>query len=300
MNYHWNIIGHSALLEKLEQDISSGNLPHAYLFSGPEKVGKYIVAKKLAHILQCEKNFCHECSTCIQIEKKTHPDTIEFEDDGESVKIEQIREVITRLHMTTSSRYKIFLVERIERMTLEAANCILKTLEEPPADTIFLFTTAAIKEVLPTIVSRVRILSFHHCSEDLLYEKIREYYPESDDDTLRQVSRFALGKAGIAFRLMRDPELLSLYRRMYQDFLRFLSRPSIFDRFCYVQEFIEQPSKIDHFLDILTHLVRSLMLKDPLNHERYIDILEQISRTRFSLKHNANVKLTLEKLMLHL
>lgn len=300
MNYHWNIIGHTSLLRQLERDISSGNLPHAYLFSGPEKVGKYIVAKKLAHILQCERNFCHECPTCIQIEKKAHSDTIEFEDDGESIKIEQIRDVITRLHMTTSGRYKIFLVERIERMTSEGANCLLKTLEEPPPNTMFLFTTASIKEVLPTIVSRVRILSFHHCSEDVLYEKIREYYPEADDETLNQVSRFALGKAGIAFRLMRDPELLTLYRRMYQDFLRFLSRPSIFDRFCYVQEFIEQPSKIDHFLDILTHLVRSLMLKDTLNYRRYVDILEQISETLFSLKHNANTKLTLEKLMLHL
>lgn len=300
MHYHWNIVGHETLLHSLENDMQHENLAHAYLFSGPEKVGKYIVAKKMAHILQCPNNFCHECPTCIQIEKGCHPDTIEFVDDGESIKIEQIRGVIDQLQMTAPSHYKIFLAEKIERMTLEAAHCLLKTLEEPPEKTIFLFTTASLKNLLPTIVSRMRILNFHHCPEDILQQRIAEEYPDTDQETLRQVSRFALGKPGIAFRLLRDPQLLSLYRRMYQDILHFFESEYIFNRFCYVQELVEDPTKIDHFLDILTHLCRSRMLENPLNKSKFPGILERISGTRSALKRNANKKLALEGLMLSL
>lgn len=300
MIYNWKIVGHEDLLTSLEMDMQSGNLAHAYLFSGPEKVGKYRVAKTLAHILQCENNFCHDCPTCLQIEKSGHADTIELADDGETIKIETVRELIVRLNMTTSAKYKIVLVEKIERLTLEAANCLLKTLEEPPEKTLFIFTTSSTRDVLPTIVSRMRAIQFHHCPEKMVREKIQEMYPESEGSLLDQVSSFAMGKPGVAFRLMRDPEMLAVYRRLYQDLLRFLDHSSVFERFCYVQEFIEDPVKIQYFLDILTHLVRIRLLEDPLNKERFIAILEKISFTIFALKHNTNPKLALEQLMLAL
>lgn len=300
MKYHWKIIGHEPLLESLERDLSEDNLAHAYLFVGPEKVGKSIVAKNFAHILQCEKDFCHECSTCTQIEKSCHPDTIEFQDDHESIKIEQIREVLARLHMTTTGRYKIFLAERIERMTSESANCLLKTLEEPPPNTIFLFTAVSLREVLPTIVSRLRVLQFHHCPENILREKMKENYPDADDETLTHVSQFALGKPGVAFRFMRDADFLSFYRTMYQEILLFLESPKIFDRFCFVQTLLENEEKIEDFLNVLTHIARGQLLSNPLKRSRFLDILDQISRTRFAFRYNANKKLTLERLMIHL
>ncbi len=300
MQYHWNIVGHVPLLEALEHDIASGNLAHAYLFAGPEKVGKYVVAKTLTHILQCPNNYCHDCPTCTQIEKGSHPDVIELADNYESIKIETIREIVDRIQMTTSSPYKIVLIEKIERMSTEAANCLLKNLEEPPAKTLFLFTTMSVRDVLPTIVSRMRVLQFHHCNQEEIRRKIAEEHFGTDAETLDQVTQFAMGKPGIAFRLLRDPEFLSLYRRLYHELLFLIENPRVFEGFCAVQEFVEDPQKREHFLDIFTHLVRMKMIQEPLNRKRFLAILDRLAQVRFSLEHNANTKLALEQLVLAL
>lgn len=298
--YNWNIVGHQKLLEALERDITQGTLSHAYLFAGPEKVGKYTVAKKMAGILQCKENFCHNCPTCIQIEKGGHPDTIEFKGNEESLKVAEMREVIARLNLSTVSPYKIFLVEAIERMTPEAANCLLKTLEEPPQNTIFLFTTISLREVLPTIRSRMRVVKFHHCPDEAIKNELKILHPEADQGLIEQVSRFSLGKPGVAFQLMRNPEKLDLYRNLYQDLLRFLEGEAIFERFLYVQQCSEDSKKLEILLDILTHVVRSKLLKEEEFRRKYLDLVDKIDFTKYLLKRNVNTKLALEHLMLAL
>jgi len=300
MKYKWRIIGHERLVQSLENDIASNNVSHAYLFTGPEKVGKFTVAKTFAHILQCENDFCHTCKTCVQIDKNSHPDTIIFRDDGESIKIGEMREVINRLNMSAQSKYKIFIAENIERMTDEAGNCLLKTLEEPPQNTVFLFTAIYSRRVLPTILSRVRILKFHHCPEEILSKHLFELYPNADFDAIQQISKFSLGKPGIAFDLMNDPQLVSYYKTLYNDLQRFLDHDGIFDRFVYVKESADNPRKIGDILNILSHIIRSRILQGNDQTEKYLKILDQIDYTNFLLKHNINAKLALENLMLNI
>ena len=187
MIYNWNIIGHEKQLLALEHDIASDNLSHAYLLCGPSHVGKYTVAKKLASILQCENNFCGVCPTCIQIRKGSHIDTMEYENNHEPIKIGDIREIIARSNMCSQSRYKIVILQSIARMTPEAANAFLKTLEEPYPRTVFIMTAGFAKDVLPTIASRSRLMKFHLFSSDFLANKMRELYPESDEETISQV-----------------------------------------------------------------------------------------------------------------
>ena len=135
MKYNWSIIGHEKQLSQLENDISSGSLSHAYLLAGPNSVGKHTVAKKMAGILQCENDFCHKCNTCIQVEHGSHVDTLVFKDDKNSLKILEVRGLLEKAMMTAQARYKIFIIQSIERMTTEAANSFLKVLEEPPPRT---------------------------------------------------------------------------------------------------------------------------------------------------------------------
>jgi len=300
MKYKWRIIGHERLVQGLENDIASNNVSHAYLFTGPEKVGKFTVAKTFAHILQCENDFCHTCKTCVQIDKNSHPDTIIFRDDGESIKIGEMREIINRLNMSAQSKYKIFIAENIERMTDEAGNCLLKTLEEPPKNTVFLFTAIYSRRVLPTILSRVRILKFHHCPEEILSKHLFELYPDADFDAIQQISKFSLGKPGIAFDLMNDPQLVSYYKTLYNDLQRFLDHDGIFDRFVYVKESADNPHKIGDILNILSHIIRSRILQGNDQTEKYLKILDQIDYTNFLLKHIINAKLALENLMLNI
>ena len=151
MKFSSNIIGHRKQLFSLENDLSSGALDHAYLFSGPAHIGKMMVAREFAKILQCPNNACGVCPICIQIEKGYQPDTIEIADDGESLKVEFLRGILKRMNTTTVGKYKILIIQNIERMNAESANTMLKILEDPPQNVVFLLTTSRVEELLPTI-----------------------------------------------------------------------------------------------------------------------------------------------------
>lgn len=302
MKYNWSVVGHENQLELIEKDIESGNLSHAYLLAGTNSVGKYTVAKKMAGILQCENNFCHECPTCQQVKKGCHIDTIEFNDDGESIKIESIRKIIERLNMTRQAKYKVMLIQSVERMGMEAANSFLKILEEPPSRTIFIMTTDNIRMILPTIISRVRVVKFGAVSRDYLEAKLRELFPGSEEETLSKVSLFSMGKTGKAMQLMENPEVLANYLKIYHEVQKFLDVKSIADRFAYVEELFEEPPRVEVFMEILTHVIRTKMLEssEAENSEKYTKLLYKISETSRFLGKNINGKLAMENLMLEL
>lgn len=300
MKYNWSIIGHEKQLLRIENDFESGNISHAYLLSGSNSVGKYTVAKKMANILQCENDLCYKCSTCIQINKGSHIDTIQLEDNGESIKIEEIRKIIERLNMTRQSPYKILLIQSVERMTREAANSFLKILEEPPIQTVFIMTTDNVKLLLPTIISRVRIIKFACVSSDYLTQKLRELYPTQDEKTIKQVSLFSLGKTGKAVHLMEHPDSLAGYIKIYHDVQNFLDRKNIVDRFSYIEELAADESLIAPFFDILASVLRSKVLEGSRKTNSYINTLSKINEAGMLLKQNINTRLVLENLMISL
>ena len=297
MLYTWNIIGHASQLQALEYDLEKDNLAHAYLFSGPSRIGKYSAAKMFAKILQCPNNFCHTCPTCIQIDKGSHPDTIILEDDHESsVKIDRVREIIVHLNMSCRSAYKIIVIQNIERMVPEAVSAILKTLEEPPSGTIFLFTTTSFKTLMPTLISRVRTVRFHRIPEELLMTYLRERFPSFSADELKEIAFFSVGKPGQGAMIASDPDLLHYYRELYAAVRMFLSKSAVSDRFSFAQAISEEPQKLRDFLDVLTSSLRHLVLTK--RSPRLIGLIEDIHETKRLLKRNVNVKLTLENLML--
>lgn len=302
--YNWKIIGHKKQVEAIERDIKSGNLAHAYLFAGPSSIGKFAIAKMFVNILQCPNNLCHECPTCIQIQKNGHPDTIVLKNTEESVKIEQIREIITRLNMTTQGKYKILLIKKAERMTPEAANCLLKTLEEPPANTLIIMTTDNVRAILPTIISRIRLIKFNAYSKDFLEEKLSDLFPDANNETLKQVCSLALGKSGKAIKLLRDADLLASYRTMYNVLCEFIEDKPIHRKFKVIEEVLGEKKDINEFLDIFTHLIRNRLyqgLTDGLGktkEKHLISLLEEVENTKNLLKRNVNARLALENLAL--
>lgn len=300
MKYNWSIIGHEKQLKRIESDIESGNLSHAYLLVGSNSIGKHTVAKKMAGILQCENNFCHECSTCLQVQKGSHIDTIELNDDGESIKIETVRELTERLSMTRQAKYKIVLIQSLERMPMAAANSFLKTLEEPPERTIFILTTNDITLLLPTIVSRVRAIKFNPVSPSFLTKKLEELYPDQPTEVIKDISLFSLGRTGKALHLMESPEALADYVKIYHDVQNFLSYKNIVDRFSYVESFSTEPEKIDGFFNILKHVLRSKILEGSTDSRKHINTLSKIDEAGMLLKKNVNPRLVLENLMLAL
>lgn len=296
MFYNWNVIGHEKELARLEEDFKTGNIHHAYLFVGPEKVGKFRIAKAVSKILQCPNNFCHACPTCVQIEKKCHPDTIELEDDGESIKISLIRDIIARLAMTGQSRYKILLIQNIGRLTDEASNCLLKTLEEPPLKTIFLFSAGQLRDIMPTIASRMRIVHFKKLADDVLKNALHKLHPDVNSALLDQIILLSLGRSGKAIQLLTNPDAFKELHDLYTHIQFLEGKASLSTRMLAAQELAQNPQKIKTFLALLTHHLRTRMLQG--ESASSIFSIQKIHEALELLSRNVNPRLLIEKIML--
>jgi DNA polymerase III gamma/tau subunit len=300
MFYHWNVIGHEKELHSLESDILNNNIHHAYLFTGPEKIGKYRVAKSLAGILQCPNNFCHTCQTCIQVDKKCHPDTIELEDDGESIKVTTMKDILGRLSMTGGSRYKVLLIQDIGRLT--ESSMLLKPLEEPTGKTVFIFTAGQLRDVTPTIASRMRIIHFKKLPDDVLRASLKKIYPMIEDEMLEEVLLLSLGRSGKAIQLLSNPEAFSELHDLYHQIQFLDEKAGIGSRLMAIQEIGKDPQKTKTFLSLMAHYFRYKLFTEQPAPKRAatIKILEEIHRVISLLDRNVNPNLLLENLMLQL
>src|SRR3989338_7871543 len=153
--------------------------------------------------------------------------------------------------MTSQSAYKILLIQNIGRLTDEAANCLLKILEEPPSRTIFLFTVSHLRDVMPTIISRMRTVKFSKLEDGLLRTALRERYPHVDDETLNRVLALSLGRSGHAIKLMENPEAFAKILEQYRT-IEFLSENASYAaRFMAMQNLSQDPQELKVFLELL-------------------------------------------------
>lgn len=165
------IIGHAGPKERLRAALRRGHIAHAYLFTGAEAIGKRLMAVKFAQAVNCDATDtspaidpCGTCVSCRQIEAKTHPDFLLIEPDREQanpqIKIDQVREFEHHMiYRPLIGRWKVCLIDEADRLTLGAANALLKTLEEPPSYSLFILVTSK-PAALPATV-RSRCLSLH-------------------------------------------------------------------------------------------------------------------------------------------
>ncbi len=302
--YNWGIMGHKKQLRALEQDLKNGTLPHAYLFTGPPHIGKHTLAKRLATMLQCEKNGCGICGICINIEKNYHQDTIELADDGETIKIETMRNTLARLATTTPGKYKIFLVQNIERMTLEAANALLKTLEEPGSRVLFLFTSSAPEDLLPTVISRLRMMKFQSVLPAEILKFLQEKYPFEPAEKLQTIADLSYGLPGRAVLFTENQEDFLAVRELFGKVRTILQQGDIVDKFSLVATVTQDEKLFTEFFDIFLLALRYTML-DEAEHggspEKIHNTLNVIKQTQQSLrlqKRNVNARLLFEHLML--
>ena len=161
-----DIIGHEKPLQSLRQALEKQRLPHAYLFLGPDGVGKKTVALALAKAIQCQavaNDFCGKCADCIRIARGNHPDVrvVEPAEGKKEISILQVRELERELSFRPfSGRKKIAVVDPAPLMNASAQNALLKTLEEPPQSSLIILVSTSIGGLLPTLVSRCLRLSF--------------------------------------------------------------------------------------------------------------------------------------------
>ena len=306
MDYQWDIVGHRPQILSLEKDLRDGNLSHAYLFSGPRQCGKFRVARFFANILQCPNHYCGQCKDCQAIVAGTHADTLFLPDNGESIKIDEMRELIRKVQLTHQGRYRVIAIENIERMPTEAQNSFLKTLEEPPAGTLFLLTTNHIDQVLLTIQSRVRSVPFSTVEDAALREYLVRTFGEGS--TMDEAIVMAQGRPGLAIDLIRDSAIFERHRGLYNQIETFLKRNDLPQKFQFVEAIEKENGEVELFLDAFTRYLRKLVfeylkqqrhaLSGRFTLEDLTKLFEFSEKTRYLIDRNVNRKLALENLML--
>ena len=178
---------------------ASDSLPHAILLNGPEGVGKHHFARNLAAAILCKQpiesgSACGQCKHCLLMEANTYPDFMHVLPDEEknSISIDQIRELISKLHLTRHfDAKKVALVEYADYMNASAANALLKTLEEPPEETIIILVSSAPLNLPATIRSRCQFVPFYSPTKEQAMNWLKSVSPDVDWEPLLRVAQGA-------------------------------------------------------------------------------------------------------------
>ncbi len=315
------ILGHDRQKDILRRALGSGRLAHAYLFSGPDGVGKRLMALALVRGVFCREGAgCGDCLACRKVDHGNHPDLHLLEAEGASIKIDQVRDLQRQMALRPlEAPRKVALVDGADRLSPSAANALLKTLEEPTGEALFILLTSRPEGVLPTIRSRCQRLPFGRLAPKLLRKTLIERLglDEVQGHLLAALSEGSFRKA-----LGKDRELYLEKRRELLKAVTALSPGSILPLFTLAGELAEDKERLPDILEILQAFYRDLIL---VRHGRpkeelvNIDLMEKIEREasresvtsllrkldalgacRRQLDRNVNRQLALEVLLLRL
>jgi len=330
----WNIIGHEPAVNLFRRSLDKGATAHAYLFVGPAHVGKMTLAMNLAQALNCEspERPCSECAACRKIAAGKHADiqVIELEQaaDTESagktkISVEQIKEVIHSVNLPPfEGNHKIFIIDNIENCSIEASNRLLKTLEEPVSQVVFILLTTKENKVLPTIISRCQRVELKPLPYNVIEAALTKNWQVAPEKA-KLLARLANGCPGQAVNMMNNAALLEQRTEWLNEWLELL--PADYDRrFLFAAKAVEKFSQnreiLQQRLDLWQEWWRDVLLvktgnRDALtNGDRETTLAEMaaqysleqirlfISRIKTAgqqLKLNASPLLVMEVLMLN-
>ena len=269
---NWNMLGHEWAVDMLHQQVAHGEARHAYLFCGPPGLGRRTLALRLAQALNCTKTIapgipCGVCRDCKQIEEMRHPDMNVIQavdEDGASkengtLKVDQVRAVQHSLSLRPyQAKYRVALFLRFQEANDNAANALLKTLEEAPAHAILLLTADTPEQLLPTIISRcevlrLRALPISAIESDLLDRGV-------DEERARLLAHISGGRPGYARRLVDDMTLLEKREERLNDLQTLLPAPRV-EKFSYAEKLAKDKEVMRQTIVIWLSYWRDVMLR---------------------------------------
>ncbi|MBO6113959.1 MAG: DNA polymerase III subunit delta' [Lachnospiraceae bacterium] len=213
MNFR-DLVGHEDIIKHFKSSIEMDKVAHAYIISGEVGSGKKALSKAFSKTLQCEEGKvdpCEKCQSCKQAESGNHPDIIFVTHEKSVISVNDIREqVINTIDIKPyKSRYKIYIIEESELMTVEAQNALLKTIEEPPEYGVIILLTSNIEKLLPTVISRSIVLNIKPVRERDILDYLTKEMGLTEDKAYFCLD-FAQGNLGKAIKLAGNDEYVHI------------------------------------------------------------------------------------------
>ena len=319
-----DILGHEQIKEHFRNAVQTGKISPAYILSGDAGMGRQSLANAFALELLCEKGLpdpCMACHACKQVLSGNHPDLIYVtHEKPASIGVDDIREQINDTIMVRpySSYYKVYIVDEAEKMTVQAQNALLKTIEEPPSYAVILLLTTNQDAFLPTILSRCVQLKL----KPLRDEVVREYLVQSlgvEESQAEIYAAFARGNLGKAIHLAESEEFRVMYDALIL-MLKHLKDADISELLEYIRKLKEENLDIRGCLDFMQMWYRDVLMyktikdinllifKDEFSTIKAMStvsgydglerILQAIEKARVRLDANVNMELVMELMFL--
>lgn len=302
------LIGHEKQWQFLKKSVELGKISHAYLFCGEEGFGKKAVAKEFIKLLQCQGqdsvNPCQRCFSCLQIERGFHPDLTLVEPINKEIQISQIRNLCWTLSLKPyAASYKTAIIDGAENMNSEAANALLKTLEEPSGRAVLILITSH-PEMLPrTVASRTQIIRFFPVpkieTESFLK---KQNLTENEAQELISLSE---GRPGKLLKFLSSPQELEKEKLKLKEIAQ-ISQSDLSFRFQYVKKVIDTEENLDKILENWLRYFRNSLFSAISNKQssslvKLKNVLKLIQTINFLVSTtNVNPRLALEMIMLEL
>lgn len=331
----WRTFGHDKAVNLLKRSLAEGRLSHAYLLAGPHQVGKMTLALDIAQAVNCleDDKPCKHCGQCDRIARGLHADVqvvglaSRGPGDGRSrvsISIDQVREVQREASLKPyEGKYRVFIFDGAELLSDEAANSLLKTLEEPPAQVLLLLLTSDTASLPATVVSRCQLLELRPVARSAVAGHLEVHY-DTDGGKADEIARLSDGRLGWAIDAANRPEVLERLSEKLGA-IEAVARGGSEKRFAYAADLASAIAKdrdsgrreLDTWLawwrDVLlvkngvsgfvTHLSSLETLRsvaDALSSEQLTQAVNAIHQTADYLESNINPRLALENLMLEL
>jgi len=245
---NWGLLGHEWAVEMLKQHLTRDSVRHAYLFTGPRGLGRRTLALGFAQALNCPNPVapgepCRKCKTCQQIERMQYADlaVVQAEKEGGTLKVEQIRAVRQSLVLKPyQGKYRLALFLRFQEASPNAANALLKTLEEAPAHAILILTADTAEQLLPTIPSRCEILRLRPLPVEAVEAYLKEHGAEAE--SARLLAHISAGRPGYALHMLEDKDALKFRADTLDDVISLL-KSNRRDRFAYAEKLTERKKR---------------------------------------------------------
>ncbi len=313
------ILGHETVKQHLLTAYQRDRIPSAYLFSGESGIGKSMLVREFAKLINCEAEIpCNTCTNCKLYNLSGHPDFQVIEPDGQFIKISQIHQLIENLSLKPAYATKrVVLVKDAHRLNLESANSFLKILEEPPLDTLIVLVTSDENLLLETILSRCQKISFSPLSTEHLREIILSNFEVTEDD-INFVLSYSSGHIRKEF-ISRVATLITMRRQVF-NILCNLEIEHMSTHFNLLDQWIKKGLH-EYFFEFCCHWIKDFIYaKDGQQHQlTNSDMVEEIEHcglnasgeqlqwafdlvveTELAIRANAGKPLALESLLIQL